>query len=109
MKKKLQLLFAMLIFSVMSLYAHAPPSLPGDASNGGTNGPLGGNGTPIRTGIILMTSLFAVYGTKKDWYNRERLEDLVRAIIKCLFSMPASYYYEHFCACLHVGTSKQEG
>ena len=75
MKKKLQLLFAMLIFSVMSLYAQAPPPPPGDASNGGTNGPVGGNGAPIGTGIILMTSLFAAYGAKKAWDSREKLEE----------------------------------
>lgn len=75
MKKKLQLTIALLFFSAIALYAQAPPPPPGDASNGGTNGPVGGNGAPIGTGIILMTSLFAAYGAKKAWDSREKLEE----------------------------------
>ena len=74
MKNKvlLSLLFSI---SFLALLAQAPPPPPGDASNGGTNGPVGGNGAPIGTGIILMTSLFAAYGAKKAWDSREKLEE----------------------------------
>lgn len=71
MKKLLLLLFFSMTLTLLN--AQAPPPPPGDASNGGTNGPVGGNGAPIGTGIILLTSLFAAYGAKKGWDQREKL------------------------------------
>ncbi len=76
MKKPILLLLLLFVaITVMLAQAPAPPLPPGEASNGGSNGPVGGNGAPIGTGIILMTSLFAAYGAKKAWDQREKLEE----------------------------------
>ena len=62
--KKILTLTAILMISVFSLLAQAPPAPPNDPSNGGTGGPVGG-GAPIGSGIVLLITLAAGYGAKK--------------------------------------------
>ncbi len=47
-----------------------PPNPPGEASNGGTNGPIGGSGAPIGNGMDVLLVLGAVFAAKKTYYAK---------------------------------------
>jgi len=62
--KKIILLTVFIAISSFALLAQAPPPPPTDANEGG-QGPVGGGGAPIGSGIALLISLAAGYGAKK--------------------------------------------
>jgi len=72
--KKIIILLAFFAIGSLTLLAQPPALPPSNASNNGTNGPVG-DGAPIGTGIFLMSGLFAAYGAKKAWDMRKRLEE----------------------------------
>jgi hypothetical protein len=69
--KKILILSIVLMISGFSLLAQAPPVPPGNANQGG-QGPVGG-GAPIGSGLVLLISLAAGYGSKKVYNSRKRL------------------------------------
>ena len=62
--KKFLTITAFLMICVFPILAQAPPAPPSSASNGGTNGPVGGS-APIGNGLVLLITLAAGYGGKK--------------------------------------------
>jgi hypothetical protein len=49
---------------------------PSSANNGGTNGPVGGGGAPIGSGLVILLSLCAGFGTKKVYDFKKRNPDV---------------------------------
>jgi hypothetical protein len=62
--KKLVVLSVFAIFFSLTLLAQAPPAPPSSASNGGTNGPVGGS-APIGGDIAMLLTMGAGYAVKK--------------------------------------------
>lgn len=62
--KKILTFTAILIISGFTLFAQAPPTPPSSANEGG-DGPVGGGGAPIGSGIAILLALGAGYGSKK--------------------------------------------
>ena len=70
--KKILAITAILMIGGLSLLAQAPPVPPSSANNGGTNGPVGGGGAPIGSGLVLLITLAAGYGGKKVYdFNKQ--------------------------------------
>jgi hypothetical protein len=74
--KKILTLTAILMIGGLSLLAQAPPVPPSSANNGGTNGPVGGGGAPIGSGLVILLSLCAGFGTKKVYDFKKRNPDV---------------------------------
>ena len=67
MKTTIFLVF-FLIISSLAVFAQAPPTPPSNASNGGANGPVGGN-APIGSGITIMLAMGAAWAGRKAYYQ----------------------------------------
>jgi hypothetical protein len=68
-------LFIFLMVSSLSVLAQAPPTPPSNASNGGANGPVGGN-APVGSGLTIMLVLGAVWAGKKAYHNTRNEESV---------------------------------
>lgn len=63
-----------IVVPVIVASASAPPPPP-PGGPGGSDNPIGGGPAPIGSGIIMLISLGAAYGTKKVYDARKRLEE----------------------------------
>jgi hypothetical protein len=66
--KKTVIILSFLALGFSNLLAQGPPpNPPGEASNGGTYGPIGGSGAPIGNGMDVLLVLSAVFAAKKTY------------------------------------------
>jgi hypothetical protein len=73
--KKFIILSVFLMISGLALMAQAPPAPPSSANEGG-QGPVGGGGAPIGSGMVLLIALAAGYGGKKVYnFNKKKLAE----------------------------------
>jgi len=63
------------IVPVIIASASAPPPPPPGGPGGSGAQPIGGGGAPIGSGLVLLISMGAAYGTKKVFDARKRLEE----------------------------------
>ncbi len=71
--KKILIILSLLALGFSNLLAQGPPpNPPGEASNGGTNGPISGSGAPIGNGIEVLLVLSAGFAAKKTYDSKNK-------------------------------------
>jgi hypothetical protein len=65
-------LFVVVPVIIASASSPPPPPPPG---GGGGSTPIGGGAAPIGSGLVILISMGAAYGTKKVFDARKRLEE----------------------------------